>query len=57
MNQLNFNSLKYLRDVNSHPEKKTVFTQALGLQKKKFKLNPYNTYVEARIISHTFMRK
>ena len=51
-----FNPLKYSRDVNSHPGRKTVFTQVLELQERKFKLNHYNTSVEARTTSLTFVR-
>ena len=51
--RLDFNPLKYSRDVNSHPERKTVFTQALELQERKFKLNPCNASAEARTTSLT----
>ena len=52
-----FNPLKYSRDVNSHPGRKTAFTQALELQGRKFKLNPCNASVEARTTSLTFVRE
>ena len=53
-----FNPLKYSRNVNSHPERKTVFTQTLRLQERKFKLNPCNAFAaEARTTSLTFVRE
>ena len=50
-----FNPLKYSRDVNSHPGRKTAFTQALSLQGMKFKLNPCNASAEARTTLFTFV--
>lgn len=52
-----FNPLKYSKDVNSHSGRKTAFTQALGLQRRKLKSNPYNASAEARTTSLTFMRE
>ena len=44
MAPLRFLTLSNIRGTsNSHPVRKTVFTQVLALQGMTFKLNPYNT--------------
>mgnify|MGYP006953310767 CR=1 FL=1 len=58
MTLLKFLTLSNIRGTsNSHPERKTVFTRAQGLQGMIFKLNPYNASAEARTPSLTFVRE
>ena len=55
---LRFLTLSNIRGTpNSHPGRKTAFTQVLELQGMTFKLNPYNASVETRTTSLTFVRE
>ena len=55
---LRFVTLSNIRGTsNSQPGRKTAFIQALGLQRRTFKLNPYNASAEARTTSLTFVRE